>query len=157
MVRNILVYPDSFLSRRAAPVLKIDEPLKRLIKDMFETMYEYEGIGLAATQVGVDKRVIVLDVSSSDESCAPMALVNPEIVGSEGSATAVMEGCLSVPGARGEVIRPETVLVRGLNEDGEPVMLRADGILARALQHEIDHLDGVLFIDRIPPSSATAE
>jgi len=157
MVRNILVYPDSFLSRRAAPVSKIDEQLRKLIKDMFETMYESEGIGLAATQVGVDKRVIVLDVSSSDESGAPMALINPEIVGSEGAATVVMEGCLSVPGVRGEVIRPETVLVHGLNEDGEPVMLRADGILARALQHEIDHLDGVLFIDRIPPSSATAE
>jgi len=124
---------------------------------MFDTMYESEGIGLAATQIGVDKRVIVLDVSPSDESGVPMALVNPEIVGSDGTTIAAMEGCLSVPGVSGEIIRSETVIVRGLNENGEPVMLHASGILGRALQHEIDHLDGVLFIDRITSSPATAE
>ena len=145
------------MSKRAAPVSKIDEQLRKLVKEMFDTMYESEGIGLAATQIGVDKRVIVLDVSSSEEDGVPMALVNPEIVGCEGSAIAVTEGCLSVPGVRGEVVRPETVIVRGLNENGEPVMLRAGGLLGRAIQHEIDHLDGILFIDRIPPSPAIAE
>ncbi|MCL1926350.1 MAG: peptide deformylase [Syntrophorhabdaceae bacterium] len=157
MVRDILAYPDSFLSKRAAPVSKIDEQLKKLIRDMFDTMYESEGIGLAATQVGVDKRVIVLDVSPSDESGVPIALVNPEIVGCDGPDIAANEGCLSVPGVTGEVVRPEAVLVQGMNENGEPVMLRAGGILGRAIQHEIDHLDGVLFIDRIQPSSATTE
>ena len=99
MVRNILVYPDPFLSRKAAPVTKIDERIKELIRDMFDTMYESEGIGLAATQVGVDRRVIVLDVSPSDESGVPMALVNPEIVGSEGPTTVCMEGFgASAPG-----------------------------------------------------------
>jgi peptide deformylase len=149
MVRNILVYPDPFLARKAAPVTKIDERLRDLIRDMFDTMYESEGIGLAATQVGVDRRVIVVDVSPSDESGAPMALVNPEIVGSEGDTAVAMEGCLSVPGVRGEVARPETVVVCGLNEQGEPVTLRAGGLLGRALQHEIDHLDGILFVDHI--------
>ena len=155
MVRNILVYPDAFLSRRAAPVVQIDERVRELIKDMFDTMYRSEGIGLAAPQIGVDKRIIVLDVSPSDESGVPMALVNPEIIGSDGPTIAVTEGCLSVPGVCGEVARPETVIVCGLNEKGEPVTLRADGILGRAVQHEIDHLDGILFIDRMPPSSAT--
>ena len=137
--------------------MKIDDQLRELIEEMFDAMYESEGIGLAATQVGVDKRVIVLDVSASDKDAAPMVLINPEIVGCEGSAIAAVEGCLSVPGVQGEVVRPETVIVRGLDENGEPVMLCAGGILGRALQHEIDHLDGVLFINRITPSPATAE
>ncbi|MCL2103025.1 MAG: peptide deformylase [Syntrophorhabdaceae bacterium] len=136
---------------------KIDDRIKELIKDMFDTMYESAGIGLAATQIGVDKRVIVLDTSPSEEGGTPMALVNPEIVGSDGPTVTVAEGCLSVPGVCGEVSRPETVIVNGLNEKGEPVTLCASGILARALQHEIDHLDGVLFIDRIPPVRATEE
>jgi len=157
MVRDILVYPNSFLSKSAAPVSKIDDQLREFIGEMFDIMYESNGIGLAATQIGVDKRIIVLDVSPSDESSAPIALINPEIVGCEGSSVAAEEGCLSVPGVQGEVIRSETVIVRGLNENGEPVMLRAGGILGRAIQHEIDHLNGVLFIDRIPPASATEE
>ena len=150
MVRNILVYPDPFLSRTASRVAKVDERVKELIQDMFETMYESDGIGLAATQVGVGKRIIVLDVSPADETAAPIALVNPEIIGREGPVAVCMEGCLSVPGVQGEVARSEGVVVSGLDGNGEPVTLRAGGILARALQHEIDHLDGILFIDRIP-------
>ena len=159
MIREILVYPDPLLSRSSAPVLKMDNQLRELIKDMFETMYEYEGIGLAAPQIGVFRRVIVLDVSPSDESGVPMALVNPEIVGSEEEMVCATEGCLSVPGVSGEVIRPEIVVVQAMNEEGEPVVVRAGGILGRALQHEIDHLDGVLFIDRRvqPPASPESE
>jgi peptide deformylase len=128
----------------------VDERVKELIRDMFDTMYESDGVGLAATQVGVGKRVIVIDVSPADETAVPVALVNPEIIGREGEMTVCMEGCLSVPGVQGEVARSEGVVVQGLDENGEPVTLRAGGILARCLQHEIDHLDGVLFIDRIP-------
>jgi peptide deformylase len=155
MVRDILVYPDPFLARKASPVTKFDDRLRDLIRDMFETMYESDGIGLAATQVGVGKRVIVVDVSPADETGSPLALVNPEIVGWEGSVVVCMEGCLSVPGVQGEVARPEIVTVAGLDGEGQPVRIKAGGILARALQHEIDHLDGVLFIDRIPSSTAS--
>ncbi|MEW6719914.1 MAG: peptide deformylase [Thermodesulfobacteriota bacterium] len=150
MVRDILVYPDPFLARKAAPVTKIDERVRDLIKDLFETMYGSDGIGLAATQVGVGKRVIVVDVSPADEAAAPLAIVNPEIVGQDGPIVSCMEGCLSVPGVQGEVPRPETVIVRGLSGEGEPLHIQASGILGRAIQHEIDHLDGILFIDRIP-------
>lgn len=151
MRREILVYPDPFLARKALPVAVVDDRVRALIRDMFETMYAAEGVGLAATQVGVGKRVIVLDVSPVDETIAPVAVVNPEIVEREGSVTGV-EGCLSVPGVQGEVCRAETVEVRGKDEQGRPVRIRAAGILSRALQHEIDHLDGVLFIDRVSSS-----
>lgn len=154
MRREILVYPDPFLARKAAPVARVDDRLRSLIRDMFETMYGAEGIGLAAPQVGVGKRIIVVDVSPVDKAVAPVALVNPEIVERKGSAAGV-EGCLSVPGVQGEVVRAETVEVRGLDEQGKPLRIRAAGILSRALQHEIDHLDGILFIDRVS-STATA-
>jgi peptide deformylase len=155
MRRNILVYPDPFLARKAAPVSAVDDRVRTLIRDMFETMYAAEGVGLAAPQVGVGKRVIVLDVSPVDESVPPMAIVNPEIVERKGSV-AGEEGCLSVPGVQGEVCRAETVVVRGLDPEGKPLHLSASGILSRALQHEIDHLDGVLFIDRISSAAAPA-
>lgn len=151
MRREILVYPDPFLARKALPVAVVDDRVRALIRDMFETMYAAEGVGLAATQVGVGKRVIVVDVSPVDETIAPVAVVNPEIVEREGSVTGV-EGCLSVPGVQGEVRRAETVEVHGKDEQGRPVRIRAAGILSRALQHEIDHLDGVLFIDRVSSS-----
>jgi peptide deformylase len=157
MRRDILVYPDPFLARKAAAVTAVDDPVRDLIRDMFETMYESEGIGLAAPQVGVGKRVIVVDVSPVDEGVVPMAIVNPEIVGREGETVLGVEGCLSIPGVQGEVPRPEVVVVRGLDVRGDPVRVRADGILSRALQHEIDHLDGVLFIDRIPSTAASAK
>jgi peptide deformylase len=130
--------------------------VRDLIRDMFETMYSAEGVGLAAPQVGVGKRVIVVDVSPVDQEVPPMALVNPEILDRKGTVMGE-EGCLSVPGVQGEVPRAETVVVRGLDEQGNPVQFQAGGILSRALQHEIDHLDGVLFIDRIPSSAASAK
>lgn len=155
MRREILVYPDPFLARKAAPVDTVDERTRVLIRDMFDTMYAADGIGLAAPQVGVGKRVIVLDVSPVDEKIAPMAVVNPDIVSRKGTGTAV-EGCLSVPGVQGEVCRAETVEVVGMDEQGNPLRILANGILSRALQHEIDHLDGVLFIDRLSSSAAAS-
>jgi peptide deformylase len=155
MRREILVYPDPFLARVAVPVAAVDDRIRDLVRDMFETMYASEGIGLAAPQVGVGKRVVVLDVSPVDETIAPLAVVNPEIVWRDGSVTSV-EGCLSVPGVQGEVCRAETVEVRGMDEQGTPLRIRATGILSRALQHEIDHLDGVLFIDRASSSSPSS-
>ena len=155
MRREILLYPDPFLGRKAAPVAAVNDRVRVLIRDMFETMYAAEGIGLAATQVGVGKRVIVLDVSPVDETLAPMAVVNPEIVMRSGSVTGA-EGCLSVPGVQGEVRRAETVEVRGMDEQGNPLRIRAAGILSRALQHEIDHLDGILFIERASSFAAAS-
>jgi len=136
-------------------VTAVNDRIRALIRDMFETMYSAEGVGLAATQVGVGKRVIVLDVSPVDEAIPPVAVVNPEIVSRSGSVTGV-EGCLSVPGVQGEVCRAETVEVRGLDEQGNPLRIRAAGILSRALQHEVDHLDGILFIERVPSSAAAS-
>jgi peptide deformylase len=156
MVKTILVYPDPFLARKAPRVAAVDDRVRTLIRDMFETMYAAEGIGLAAPQVGVGKRVIVLDVSPVDPEARPMALVNPEILESCGTVLGE-EGCLSIPGVQGEVPRAETVVVRGLDEQGNPVQFQSGGILARALQHEIDHLDGILFIDRIPSTAASAK
>ncbi len=155
MRREILVYPDPFLTRKAIPVAAVDDRIRVLIRDMFQTMYAAEGIGLAATQVGVGKRVIVLDVSPVDETIAAVAVVNPEIVLRNGSVMGV-EGCLSVPGVQGEVCRAETVEVCGMDERGNPLRIRAAGIFSRALQHEIDHLDGVLFIDRLSSSAAAS-
>jgi len=155
MQRSILIFPDAFLLKKAAHVSRVDDKVRELIRDMFETMRAASGVGLAAPQVGVGKRVIVLDVSPVEEEAAPLALVNPEIVESRGLAEGT-EGCLSLPGVEGMVPRAEFVLVKAQDEQGRPVQLPARGFLARALQHEIDHLDGVLFIDRIPAAAAPA-
>jgi peptide deformylase len=156
MQRPILTYPDPFLSKRAVSVPGVDGKIRELVRDMFETMYAANGVGLAATQIGVGKRVIVVDISPVDETAAPLALVNPEIVGRQGQAEGV-EGCLSVPGVEGMVCRSESVVVRGWNEHGEPVSIEANGLLSRALQHEIDHLDGVLFVDRLAAPAASTK
>ncbi|MGE5664799.1 MAG: peptide deformylase, partial [Deltaproteobacteria bacterium] len=128
----------------------------KLIDDMFETMYAASGVGLAATQVGDGRRVIVVDVSPVEKEIPPMALVNPEIVARRGMCEA-SEGCLSVPGVEGIVARPQFVTVKGLNELGDAVRFEAGGLLARAVQHEIDHLDGVLFLDRLSTAAATTK
>lgn len=155
MQRPILIYPDPFLLKKAGHVSRVDDKVRELIRDMFETMRAASGVGLAAPQIGVGKRVIVLDVSPVDEKAAPLALVNPEIVESRGQAEGT-EGCLSLPGVEGVVPRAEFVLVKAQDEQGRPLQLPASGFLARALQHEIDHLDGILFIDRIPAAAAPA-
>ena len=141
---TILEYPDPRLRTTASPVEVFDEDLRRLIDDMFETMYAAPGVGLAATQVNVHKRVIVLDVSEHRE--APLCLVNPEILAADG-AEASEEGCLSVPGITDLVERAETIRVRALDRNGEPLEFDADGLLAVCIQHEMDHLEGKLFVD----------
>ncbi|MBI5903037.1 MAG: peptide deformylase [Deltaproteobacteria bacterium] len=151
---NILKYPDPFLKTKAAPVQSIDLEVNKLISDMVETMALARGIGLAATQVGVGKRVVVLDVpGDNDEERRErgknlIVLVNPEIVGSSGSIT-YDEGCLSVPGVTAEVERFSNVTVKALDREGALFEIKAEGLFAIAMQHEIDHLDGILFIDRL--------
>lgn len=137
------------LRRPAAEVKEIDADLRTLIADMFETMYDAEGIGLAGPQVGVSRRVIVVDVR--DEGCEPFALVNPRVVERGSGREKAEEGCLSIPGVSALVERVDRVVVEGLNEEGQPVRIEADGLLGRCLLHEIDHLDGVLFIDHLSP------
>ncbi|MDX2412233.1 MAG: peptide deformylase [Woeseiaceae bacterium] len=143
---SILEFPDPRLRTRAIPVETVDDELNTLIDDMFETMYAAPGIGLAATQVDVHKRLLVVDVSSDNSE--PNALINPVIIELDGETT-TEEGCLSVPGYYEEVKRAEHIRVRFLNRKGEEAELEADGVLAVCIQHEIDHLDGKLFVDYI--------
>jgi peptide deformylase len=143
-VLEILHFPDPRLRTRAQPVRAVDDRIRRLVDDMFETMYAAPGIGLAATQVNVPLRVLVLDVS--EERNAPRCFVNPEILVREGDEE-MEEGCLSVPGVYDRVRRAERIRVRALDRDGQPFELDADGLLAVCIQHEIDHLDGKLFVD----------
>ncbi len=148
MIREIRLFGDPILRTRCAPVETVDEEVRALIDDLVETMYEADGIGLAAPQVGVPLRVFVYDVREPD--AAPGVLVNPEILEREG-ATREEEGCLSLPGLTELVDRDERIVVRGLDRDGRSVEFEARGILSRCIQHENDHLDGVLFLDRLSP------
>jgi peptide deformylase len=141
---NILHYPDPRLRTVARPVSAVDEKVRQLLDDMLETMYEAPGIGLAATQVNVDKRVVVIDVS--EEKNQPLCLINPEITRLEG-VEEMDEGCLSVPGVFETVQRAERVSIRALDREGASFEMTADGLLAVCIQHEIDHLDGKLFVD----------
>jgi peptide deformylase len=141
---RILHFPDPRLRTRAKPVAEVDDRIRRLVADMFETMYAAPGIGLAATQVDVHERVIVTDVS--DDRSAPLALVNPEIVWKDG-VEVMQEGCLSVPGVFEEVQRADRIRVKFLDRDGRPQALETDGLLAVCIQHELDHLEGKLFVD----------
>ena len=145
---TICKYPDPVLLKKAEPIKDIDPSLQEMIKDMIETMYMAPGIGLAATQVGRPIRVIVFDVTPKDQDRKPTVLINPEIIEAEGEQTQE-EGCLSVPEYYSDVKRSAKVRVRGLDQEGKPVEICGEGILATVLQHEIDHLDGILFIDRI--------
>jgi len=140
----ILRYPDPRLNKRAKPVEQVDESIRKLVADMAETMYEAPGIGLAATQVNVHQRVIVIDVSEDRSDL--MVFINPEILEKEGRQTCE-EGCLSVPGVYERVTRAEWVRVRALDEHGEPFEIEADGLLAVCIQHEIDHIDGKVFVE----------
>lgn len=142
----ILEYPDPRLRIRAERVTVVDEDVKRLVEDMFETMYTAPGIGLAATQVDVHKRIIVIDVSDGRDQ--PYCFINPEIVTADGRDS-FEEGCLSVPGLYEFVERAERIKVKALDRNGEPFELEADGLLAQCIQHEMDHLEGILFIDHL--------
>ena len=139
------------LREEAAPVDTVTDELRRLIQDMFDTMYNAEGIGLAGPQVGVSRRVLVVDVTNDDESRHVHALINPVIVESSKATDKAVEGCLSIPGIEEKVSRPVRVTIEAMSPDGDPVRIEADDLLARALQHEVDHLDGVLFLDRLSP------
>jgi peptide deformylase len=141
---TILEFPDPRLRTRAVPVVDVDASLRKLVKDMIETMYAANGIGLAATQVNVHQRVVVIDVS--EERNQPRAFINPEIIAREGEEV-TEEGCLSVPGAYEEVRRAERVTIKALDEQGKEFTLQADGLLAVCIQHELDHLEGKLFVD----------
>ena len=143
-IRKILHYPDPRLRRQALPVDTVDDETRTLIDDMAETMYQAPGMGLAAPQIDVSKRVLVLDISEARNDLR--VFVNPELLTQEGEQT-MEEGCLSVPGVYEEVTRAEKVTVRTLGGDGKPFELEADGLLATCVQHEIDHLDGKLFVD----------
>ncbi|MGC3981597.1 MAG: peptide deformylase [Steroidobacteraceae bacterium] len=141
---TILEFPDPRLRTKAVPVTQVDDNLRRLIDDMIETMYAANGVGLAATQVNVHQRLVVIDVS--EERNAPRAFINPQIVAREGVEVSE-EGCLSVPGAYEQVERADRVTVKALDRDGKEFTLEADGLLAVCIQHELDHLEGKLFVD----------
>ncbi|RJQ52362.1 MAG: peptide deformylase [Nitrospiraceae bacterium] len=145
---TIVKYPEKILKEKTVPVKNIDGGLQKLIDDMIDTMYDSLGVGLAANQVGVSKQLAVIDVSVRDEKSPLIVLVNPEIVYSEGEVEAE-EGCLSIPDYTTVLKRAVKVCVKGLDREGKPVEIEAEGFLARALQHEIDHLNGILFVDRM--------
>jgi peptide deformylase len=145
----ILTAPDPRLKKTSVPVDKVDDELRQLMDDMLETMHAAPGIGLAAPQIGVLKRVIVLDIDREDVKTGPLFMANPEIVAASDEDATYEEGCLSVPEHYSDVVRPARVTVRYLDRDGKAQELPCDGLLATCVQHEIDHLDGVLFIDHI--------
>jgi len=148
MVREILIWPHPILKQKAKPVAKVDDSIRTLVKDMFETMYAADGVGLAAPQVGILHRVIVLDTRFQQETAKPVAMINPEIIGMEG-ATTYTEGCLSIPGESEDVDRAAIVTVKFLDVEGQEQTLRCDGLLAIAVQHEVDHLEGTVFVDHV--------
>lgn len=146
---EVRIMGDPVLRTKAQPVETITDEMRRLVRDMFETMYAEEGVGLAAPQVGISDRIIVIDPHV--EGVEPLALVNPEILDASKETEKSEEGCLSIPGLRDLVERSARVRVRGLTPEGELREVEAEGLLARILQHEVDHLDGILFIDRVSP------
>jgi peptide deformylase len=152
-ILKIEMLGSEVLRRPASEVHEIDEELRLLIQDMFETMYAAEGIGLAGPQVGVSRRLCVVDLQDGEHP--PMALINPRIVESGKQMEKGDEGCLSIPGISGLVNRPAEIVVEALDGEGAPLRIEAGGLMARCLQHEIDHLDGVLFIDRVSPLKRT--
>jgi peptide deformylase len=148
-LREIITIPDPILRQKSAPVERVDDELRALLDDMLETMHDAPGIGLAGIQIGVPLRVITIDLSKDEDNRNPIFLVNPEILWRSDEFSAYEEGCLSIPEYFAEVERPAAVQVRYLDRDGAQHEIEADGLLATCLQHEIDHLDGTLFIDHI--------
>jgi peptide deformylase len=144
----ILQYPDPRLNKLAAPVARVDDSIRNLVRDMAQTMYSAPGVGLAATQVDVHKQVIVIDISPTHDQLK--VFINPEIIESRGTSDAE-EGCLSVPGVFDKVARAEWIRVRALDAEGEPFELEADGLLAVCIQHEMDHLKGKVFVEYLSP------
>ena len=145
---EILHFPDPRLRKKAHPVDKVDDHIRQTVNDMFETMYEAPGIGLAATQVNIQQQIIVIDIS--EDKNQPFSLINPKIITKEGDEE-MQEGCLSVPGIFENIRRAEKITVEALNQDGNSFTFEADGLLAVCIQHEMDHLDGKLFVDYLSP------
>ncbi len=149
-IRNIRLEGDEILKKKSKPVEEINEKILTLIEDMFETMYAQNGLGLAAVQVGVLKRVVVIDVG--EETREPFVLINPKIIKTKGEHE-VEEGCLSFPNKFAKIVRPKEVEVEALNEKGEKIKIKAKDLLAQAICHEVDHLNGVLFTDKVIPGT----
>lgn len=148
-IRPIITLPDKRLRQVSKPVARIDDAVKKLVADMFETMYEAPGVGLAAIQVGAPMRVVTIDATRGEEEKKPIALINPEILWTSDEVSVLEEGCLSIPEYVDEVERPAKVRARFLGLDGNVMEVEADGLFARVLQHELDHINGVLFIDHL--------
>ncbi|TCR90896.1 peptide deformylase [Rhizobium sp. BK376] len=148
-IKPLIILPDPLLRQASTPIERVDADIKRLADDMLETMYDAPGIGLAAIQIGVPRRMLVIDVAREGEEKQPLVFINPEILASSDERSVYEEGCLSIPDYYAEVERPATVKVKYLDRDGKEQLVDADGLLATCLQHEIDHLNGVLFIDYI--------
>ncbi|GAB6076780.1 peptide deformylase [Desulfurobacterium crinifex] len=152
MIREIRIYPDEVLKKKAETVTDFNEEIRQIVNDMFETMYKRGGVGLAANQVGILKRIVVIDLHSGKENQGKeqIVLINPEIIALEGEEVKE-EGCLSLPGLYKKVKRAAYAKVKAQNLDGEEFTIEGEGLLARAFQHEIDHLNGIVFIDRLSP------
>ncbi len=150
MVREIVIWPDPILKKKASPVSQVDDSIRSLVNDMFETMYAADGVGLAAPQIGVLKQVIVLDTTPRQPESKPVAMINPQIIAKEGT-TRYSEGCLSVPGEAEEVDRAARVTAKFLDVSGREQTIEAEGLLAVAIQHETDHLQGTMFVDYLSP------
>ena len=148
-IRPIITLPDAVLRMKSEPVGKVDADVRTVLDDMIATMYDAPGIGLAAVQVGVLKRLVVLDTARKDESPQPLFMVNPEVVEASAERIIYEEGCLSIPDFYEDVERPERIRVKFQDRNGADCEMEADGLLAIAIQHEIDHLNGVLFVDHI--------
>ncbi len=144
---NIITEPDPILRKKSGVIEKIDDELKKLLNNMLETMYDAPGIGLAAVQIGVLKRIVVIDVSNKDEKKNPLFLINPEITYKSNSTSVYEEGCLSLPGYFAEIERPTECHLNYIDYNGNKKTLKADGLLSTCIQHEVDHLNGVLFVD----------
>jgi peptide deformylase len=148
-IKPLIILPDPLLRQVSKPIEQIDTEIQRLADDMLETMYDAPGIGLAAIQIGVPRRMLVIDVAREGEEKTPLVFINPEIVASSDERSVYEEGCLSIPDYYAEVERPARVTVKHLDRNGKEQLTEADGLLATCVQHEIDHLNGVLFIDYI--------
>ena len=146
-IRKILTEPNPFLRQKSQPVDKVDNSIRKLMDDMLETMYNAPGIGLAAIHIGVPKRIIVIDLSKNDQKNEPLYFVNPEIISRSDQNATYEEGCLSVPNQFAAIDRPDKCHLKFLDYDGKEQSLKAEGLLATCIQHEMDHLEGILFID----------
>lgn len=147
MLRKIIIEPDPVLRKKCDPLEKVDDQTRKLMKDMLETMYNAPGIGLAAIQVGILKRLVVIDISKDQEKKEPLFLINPEIIHTSNKTSIYEEGCLSLPGQFAEIERPAECVLKYVDYQGIQKEMKAEGLLATCIQHEVDHLDGILFID----------